>query len=84
VGNSTYNHYDVPREIRMLGRERICQFHFKDRGYLGEGQVNFPAILSAINDIGFTGYANLETGSPSGNVEADTERNLAYLRRVMG
>jgi len=84
VGNSTYNHYDVPREIRMLGRERICQFHFKDRGYLGEGQVNFPAILSAINDIGFTGYANLETGSPSGNVEADTGRNLAYLRRVMG
>ena len=83
VGNSTYNNYDVPKEIRMLGRERICQFHFKDRGYLGEGEVNFPAILSAINDIGFTGYANLETGSPSGNIEADTERNLAYLRRLM-
>ena len=83
VGNSTYNNYDVPKEIRMLGRERICQFHFKDRGYLGEGHVDFPAILSAINDIGFTGYANLETGSPSGNVEADTKRNLEYLRRLM-
>ena len=83
VGNSTYNGYDVPKEIRMLGRDRICQFHFKDRGYLGEGQVNFPAILSAINDIGFVGYANLETTSPSGNVEADTKRNLAYLDRLM-
>jgi sugar phosphate isomerase/epimerase len=83
VGNSTYNNYDVPKEIRMLGRDRICRFHFKDRGYLGEGQVNFPAILSAINDIGFTGYANLETTSPSGNVEADTKRNLAYLQRLM-
>jgi sugar phosphate isomerase/epimerase len=84
VGNSTYNGYDVPKEIRMLGRDRICQFHFKDKGYLGEGQVNYPAILSAIGDIGFTGYANLETTSPSGNVEADTKRNLAYLKRLMG
>lgn len=38
VGNSTYNGYDVPKEIRMLGRDRICQFHFKDKGYLGRGR----------------------------------------------
>jgi L-ribulose-5-phosphate 3-epimerase len=83
VGNSTYNGYDVPAEIRMLGRERICQFHFKDRGYLGEGKVQFGPILKAISDIGFQGYANLETNSPSGDVEKDTRRNLAYLRGVM-
>jgi len=83
VGNSTYNGYDVPAEIRMLGRERICQFHFKDRGYLGEGKVDYPPILKAIADIGFEGYANLETTSPSGSVEEDTKRNLAYLRKLM-
>lgn len=83
VGNSTYNGYDVPAEIRMLGRERICQFHFKDKGYLGEGKVQFGPILKAIYDIGFQGYANLETNSPSGDVEKDTRRNLAYLRGVM-
>lgn len=83
VGNSTYNAYDVPAEIRMLGRERICQFHFKDKGYLGEGKVQFGPILKAIYDIGFQGYANLETNSPSGDVEKDTRRNLAYLRGVM-
>lgn len=83
VGNSTYNGYDVPAEIRMLGRDRICQFHFKDKGYLGEGKVDYPPILNAIADIGFKGYANLETGSPSGNVEADTERNLKFLERLM-
>ena len=37
VGNSTFNGYDVPKEIRALGRDRICMFHFKDRAYLGEG-----------------------------------------------
>jgi L-ribulose-5-phosphate 3-epimerase len=83
VGNSTSNGYDVPREIRLLGKDRICMFHFKDKGYLGEGQVNFPAILRAIDDIGFEGYANLETTSPLGNVETDTRRNLEYLRKVM-
>ncbi len=82
VGNSTYNGYDVPKEIRILGRERICQFHFKDKGYLGEGAVKYAPILKAIDDIGFNGYANLETGSPSGNVESDTKRNLAYLENL--
>ncbi len=84
VGNSTNTGgFDVPKEIRWLGRERICQFHFKDKGYLGEGKVDFPAILDSIVEIGFRGYANLETGSPSGSVEQDTKRNLEYLRRLI-
>jgi sugar phosphate isomerase/epimerase len=83
VGNSTFNGYDVPREIRALGRDRICMFHFKDRGYLGEGQVNMPKILRAIDEIGFAGYANLETNSPSGDIEADTRRNLEYVKKLM-
>ena len=83
IGNSTYNGYDVPSEIRALGRERICAFHIKDKGYLGEGKVDVPAALKAIADIRFSGYAMLETGSPSGDPEADTARNLAYLRRLM-
>lgn len=83
VGNSTYNGYDVPAEIRALGRDRICMFHIKDRGYLGEGKVDIPAVLRAIDDIGFDGYANLETTSPSGDVEADTRRNFDYLRKLM-
>jgi L-ribulose-5-phosphate 3-epimerase len=84
AGNSTYNGYDVPGEIRALGRDRICMFHFKDKGYLGEGRVNMPEVLRAIADIRFEGYANLETSSPSGDVEADTKRNLEYLQKLMG
>jgi L-ribulose-5-phosphate 3-epimerase len=84
VGNPTYVGRDAAKEIRILGRDRICQFHFKDKAYLGEGHVDFPAILRAIDDIGFEGYANLETESPSGDVVADTIRNLNYLQRLMG
>ena len=84
VGNSTYSGFDVPKEIRVLGRERIGQFHFKDKGYLGEGTVDFKGILKAVDDIGFEGYALLETNVLSGDAMADAKRNLSYLRGLMG
>jgi sugar phosphate isomerase/epimerase len=75
---------DAAAEIRRLGKDRICQFHFKDKGYLGEGKVNFPAVLQAIGEIGFEGFANLETNAPSGSMESDLRRNFDYLRGLMG
>ncbi|HVX67407.1 MAG TPA: sugar phosphate isomerase/epimerase family protein [Bryobacteraceae bacterium] len=83
VGNSTNNGFDILKEIKWLGKDRICQIHLKDRGYLGEGKIDFPAVLGAIADIGFTGFANLETSSPSGSVESDMKRNLAFLRKLI-
>lgn len=84
IGNSTANGYDVLREIRQLGRQRICQFHFKDNPhYLGEGKVNLADVLHAIGEIEFRGFANLETDSPSKPIDADMRRNLAYVRRIM-
>jgi L-ribulose-5-phosphate 3-epimerase len=85
VGNSTEGGFDVVKEIRWLGKDRICQFHLKDNpNYLGQGKIDFPAILKAIEDIGFHGYANLETDSPSNSVDDDMTTNLHYLRRLMG
>lgn len=84
VGNSSGNHFDVIREIRWLGGNRICQFHLKDEPkYLGEGPIDFPGVVKAIRDCGFRGFANLETGSPSRQMEADMKRNLSYVRRLM-
>jgi L-ribulose-5-phosphate 3-epimerase len=85
VGNSTRNGFDVVKEIRWLGKDRICQFHLKDNPhYMGEGTISFPAVVAAIRDIGFTGYANLETDThPDSGVEADMRRNLAFIRRTL-
>lgn len=84
IGNSTRHGYQVSREIEWLGKRRICQMHFKDNpGYLGEGRVDLPEVLRAVSRIGFDGFANLETDSPSKVVEADMRRNLAYLRKVV-
>ncbi len=83
VGNSTNAGFDPVAEIRFLGKERICQIHLKDRGYIGEGRIDFPAVIRAIKDIGYTGWANLETSAPSGSVEEDMKRNLAAVRRFI-
>lgn len=84
IGNAT-NQYkvDPAQEIRQLGRERICQLHFKDKGYLGEGDVNVKAALAALNDIRYEGYVTLETNAPSKDVEEDLRRNVKYLRRLL-
>ncbi len=84
VGNSTGGGFDVVREIRWLGAARICQMHLKDNPhYLGEGPIDFPAVMKAIVDIGFQGFANLETDCPSKSVEADMTRNLKFVRRLL-
>jgi len=83
VGNSTRNGHNVIPEIRWLGAKRIGQFHLKDTGYLGEGKIDFPGILAAIKDIGYTGFGNLETSSPSKDVAADMKRNLEFLRKLI-
>lgn len=83
IGNSTNNGFDVVKEIRWLGKDRICEMHFKDNPhYLGEGKINVPAVVDAVADIGYEGWIHLETDSPSKNVESDMGRNLRYLRQL--
>ncbi len=84
VGNSTVAGFDVVKEIRWLGRDRICQFHFKDNPhYLGEGKIRFGPIIRAIKEIGYTGWGNLETDAHPQMLEADMRRNLLYIQRLI-
>lgn len=85
VGNSQQAGFDVAKEIRWLGKARICQMHLKDNpAYMGEGKIDFVEVVKAMRDIGFSRYANLETDTHRGNtVEADMRRNLAFIRKTM-
>ncbi len=83
VGNSTNNGFDIIKEMRWLGAKRIGQIHLKDKGYLGEGTIDFPRVMQTIRDIEFEGFANLETSSPSKSIEADMKRNLTFIRKLM-
>lgn len=83
VGNSTQGGFDVVKEIRWLGRARICEVHLKDNPhYLGEGTIDFKAVVDALADVGFDGWAQLETVCPT-SVEVDMRRNLKFIRGVI-
>jgi sugar phosphate isomerase/epimerase len=84
VGNSTQQGFDIIEEIRWLGRERICEVHLKDNPhFLGQGKIDFPAVVSALADIGYDKWAQLETDCPTGSVENDMTTNLSYIRGVI-
>ncbi len=84
VGNSQHNGFDIYKEIRWLGKDRIGEFHLKDNPKLiGQGAIDFPKVIQAIVDIGFTGWAHLETDAPSGNVRADMGTNLSFVRNLL-
>jgi sugar phosphate isomerase/epimerase len=75
---------DPVKEIRFLGKDRINCFHFRDRAdYLGQGKIDFRAVLEAIADIGFTGWIVFETRSPTKDIEADMKKNLDYIRSLI-
>jgi L-ribulose-5-phosphate 3-epimerase len=79
VGNSTDKGRDILKEIRLLGKN-ICEFHAKDGGdRLGKGRIDFRKVRKAIDDIGFSGWIQLETPAPKG-VLVDYKTDLAYLR----
>ena len=84
VGNSTRAGFDIIKEMRWLGADRICQFHLKDNPhYMGEGTIDFEAVIDVIADLNFKGFADLETNSPSKSVEDDMRRNFTYIRRLL-
>jgi sugar phosphate isomerase/epimerase len=84
LGNSHLKGYDIYKEIRWLGAKRICEFHAKDyNNVFGQGKVDFKEARKAMDDIGYSGWVQLEGAPPKGMSQADVNKaNLAYLRKV--
>jgi sugar phosphate isomerase/epimerase len=82
VANSTEMGYDIAAEIRELGRARICEFHAKENGFLlGKGRIDFAAVRKAMDDIGYSGWIQIEGAVPKGQpmLESYVE-NVRFMR----
>ena len=67
VANSHHMGYDIYQEIRQLGSRYICEFHAKENGFLlGQGRIDFAAVRKAMDDIGYTGWIQIEGAIPEG------------------
>jgi L-ribulose-5-phosphate 3-epimerase len=86
VANANHVGLDVPAEIRQLGRERICEFHAKENGsLLGQGRVDFAAVRRAMDEIGYTGWIQIEGAVPKGRAMFESYvENVRFARRYFG
>jgi len=86
VCNSNDRGYDIYREIRQLGRKRICEFHFKENGaLLGKGKVDFTKVRAALDDIGYRGWIQIEGAVPPGAPMLESyQANCKFVRSVLG
>ena len=82
VANATQMGYDITAEIRSLGRERICEFHAKENGFLlGQGRIDFAAVRKAMDDIGYSGWIQIEGAIPKGAPMRDSYlENVRFMR----
>jgi len=84
--NSNDRGYDICSEIRALGRQRICEFHFKENGaLLGQGKVDYRKVRAALDEIGYRGWVQIEGALPAGADLLESYRaNCRFVREVLG
>jgi L-ribulose-5-phosphate 3-epimerase len=82
LANSTQMGYDILAEIRQLGRDRICEFHAKENGFLlGQGRIDFPGVRRALDDIGYGGWIQIEGAVPKGQPLLESHaQNVRFMR----
>ena len=81
VGNSTDKGYDIYKEIRMH-KDRICEFHAKDGGFmLGQGRIDFAKVRAAMDDIGYRGWIQIEAAAPN-DLVSDYRMHFEFLRGI--
>ncbi len=84
VGNMDKEGEDIAAAIRVLGRERICEFHAKDyQDLYGRGSIDFSKVCDAMKSIGWTnGWMHIEGVKTPNGIEPDIRHDLQHLRHT--
>ncbi|MDO1448439.1 sugar phosphate isomerase/epimerase family protein [Rhodocytophaga aerolata] len=84
VANSHQMGYNIYEEIRWLGKNQICEIHAKENGYLlGQGKIDFKEVRKAIDDIGYTGWVQIEGAIPEKKEVLESyQQNNQFLRGI--
>jgi len=76
--------YDVIQEVKMLGKDLICELHMKENGFLlGQGTLDWKKIAKALTDIDYIGdgWMQIEGANPEGaEIAASYQHNLKFLQ----
>ena len=86
--NALQNGRDLHQELRMLGRDRICQIHCTDQdGKLLEynTRLDLHAVKQTLDEMGWRGWLVMERSRDANNsrdVRGNYGANARYLKRV--
>ncbi len=86
LGNSLHKGYDIYSELRQIGKKRICELHAKDYANgktFGEGDVDFAKARKILDEIGWSGWIQIESRRSSKDLDG-LRADAAHLRRVFG
>jgi len=74
----------IPELIRA-NKEHAIYFHMNDPNLLGPGfgDLNFAAIMEAMRDIGYKGWASVEVFDCTPGIEALAEKSLAHMQQCL-
>jgi len=84
------NKYDVYKDIRDLGKDRICMLHIEQGSVapetfehlLGDGLIDFPKLKATLEDIGWAGWLSIARSRKKGR-ERKVEENFTYNAKFL-
>jgi L-ribulose-5-phosphate 3-epimerase len=86
--NALQNGRDLHRELRTLGRDRICQIHCTDQDGVwlqDDPKIDMPKVRQTLDDMGWSGWLVIErsrSARNARNVKWNFGANTAYLKRI--
>ncbi len=86
--NAVRNGRDIASELRVLGKDRICQIHASNTDGVWlehDPQVDLPKIKATLDELGWSGWLVVERSRDANdprNVKRNFTANIAHLKRV--
>lgn len=86
--NAIQNNRDLIRELRTLGKERICQIHGTDQDGVwlqDDPKIDMPKVKQMLDEMSWSGWLVIERSrkaNDSRNVKGNFGANTAYLKTI--
>lgn len=86
--NAIQNNRDLIKELRTLGKDRICQIHCTDQDGVwlqNDPKIDMPKVKATLDKMGWSGWLVIERSrdaKDSRNVKKNFGANAAYLKSV--
>jgi len=78
--------HDPIVEFKKLGKDRVCELHMKENGFLlDKGSVNWKGVSEAIYETHYrgNGWMQIEGATPKGaDIVESYRHNLTYLQKL--